>query len=60
MDKFILHSPFKATGDQPKAIDELVEEDLEQLATADVPGYLTANDSDISPDTNPETDFISI
>ncbi len=25
MDKFILHAPYKATGDQPKAIDELVE-----------------------------------
>lgn len=25
MDKFILHSPFKPTGDQPQAIDALVE-----------------------------------
>ena len=25
MDKFILHAPFEATGDQPRAIDELVE-----------------------------------
>lgn len=25
MDKFILHAPFKASGDQPQAIDKLVE-----------------------------------
>ncbi len=25
MDKFVLHSPYKPTGDQPKAIDELVK-----------------------------------
>ncbi len=25
MDRFILHSPYKPTGDQPQAIDELVE-----------------------------------
>lgn len=25
MDKFVLHAPFKASGDQPQAIDKLVE-----------------------------------
>ena len=25
MDKFVLHSKFKATGDQPQAIEKLVE-----------------------------------
>ena len=25
MDKFILHSPYKPTGDQPEAIEKLVE-----------------------------------
>ena len=41
MDKFILHSEYKPTGDQPKAIDSLVDGVLKVCTGTEKPGYIS-------------------